>query len=254
MNTSTSILLLGETGNGKSQLGSFLLGNSSAFYVSNDPDSVTKDVQEVWGLNHKLQIIDTPGFEDSFGNEQNNINKIVEYVRNKKINAIIILFNFHQANKLSLHIKEILIDIFRFFPQKDFFEHVGFVFSNSYSYYLKRNKKQKLKKYDFINNDVINLLEETKKEIPEIKISKDKKFPIFFINSNLEDIDEDSKEEGKRLIAWASSLNPFGNLNLNKIEAKIKRRVPEYRNIRMNSHFDKSIKYIKYSKQMRYKE
>lgn len=90
MNISTSILLLGETGNGKSQLGNFLLENSSAFYVSNDPDSVTKDFQEAWGLNHKLQIIDTPGFEDSFGNEQNNINKIVEYIRNKKLKIIIL--------------------------------------------------------------------------------------------------------------------------------------------------------------------
>lgn len=54
----------------------------------------------------------------------------------------------------------------------------------SYSYFLERNKEQKLMKYNFINNVVVNLLLKAKNEIPEININKDKKFPVFFIDSN----------------------------------------------------------------------
>ena len=54
----------------------------------------------------------------------------------------------------------------------------------SYSYFLERNKDQKLMKYKFINNVVVNLLLKAKNEIPEININKDKKFPVFFIDSN----------------------------------------------------------------------
>ena len=41
----------------------------------------------------------------------------------------------------------------------------------SYSYFLERNKDQKLMKYNLINNVVVNLLLKAKNEIPEININ-----------------------------------------------------------------------------------
>ena len=60
-NKTTNILLIGETGNGKSSLGDLILG-WKAFEIFRDPDSCTKDIILKRSKNDpNLAVIDTPG-------------------------------------------------------------------------------------------------------------------------------------------------------------------------------------------------
>ena len=79
-NKRTTILLLGVTGNGKSTLGNVLLGKK-VFKVGNNIDSCTSQTQIESSIVNgtQINIIDTPGFDDSNGNDIGNIEKMINY-------------------------------------------------------------------------------------------------------------------------------------------------------------------------------
>ena len=67
LSTKISLLILGATGDGKSQLGNFILNNPQAFKVSDDINSETKETIGKYGINgaENLFVIDTPGLQDT---------------------------------------------------------------------------------------------------------------------------------------------------------------------------------------------
>ena len=71
----TSILILGETGNGKSSLGNFILNKENAFSTSDNTSSETKETNGKYGEGDtkNIFVIDTPGLQDPEGKDKINL-------------------------------------------------------------------------------------------------------------------------------------------------------------------------------------
>jgi GTP-binding protein EngB required for normal cell division len=93
-----TILIIGETGVGKSYIGNKLL-ETTAFHTSANINSTTKKIQshiktislpQEHGL-MDLEVVDTPGIGDTDGESIEFLDKIVEYIRTHTINIIAIV-------------------------------------------------------------------------------------------------------------------------------------------------------------------
>ncbi|EMD42385.1 AIG1 family protein, partial [Entamoeba histolytica KU27] len=86
----TKLLLIGETGNGKSSLGNFILKND-VFTVSDSTISETRDVvgENGKGDRKDLIVIDTPSLQESKEFNEKFLNNIVDIVQEEEgINGI----------------------------------------------------------------------------------------------------------------------------------------------------------------------
>lgn len=156
----SSIIVLGETGTGKSTFCNNLCLQPKCV-VGEGLNSETEKVQGIKceGAYNDIFIIDTPGLNDSNGPEQDelNINQMNEYIRqNPRIKGIIILLKFTD-NRLTGSVKKSLKAFCDMFPMNDFWNHVIFILSHFYA--NSPEEKQKRKK---------NLLKNYKQEIKEI--------------------------------------------------------------------------------------
>ena len=98
------VVMLGESGAGKSSLGNCLLGldSTAGFKVSSETNSCTKDTREIRGFwiknGSECVIIDTPGLNDSDNEDTDHIRGIVEFLRQKgRVNCFLVVRNGHNV-------------------------------------------------------------------------------------------------------------------------------------------------------------
>jgi predicted GTPase len=251
-----SLLLLGETGDGKSQLGNFILNNPKAFKVSDDIYPETKETKGDFGINgaENLFVIDTPGINDTEGKDKEYLEQMAEYVKkHNSLHSIIIVLNF-EVDRLAIYLQDMLKIFIKMFPIPNFWDHVGFVFTHYYSAMKKKNEAKKNLKIEKFSEMIIDLMNNLKKIVKDIIIPKRNNLRFYFVDTEMESIedkDEHSIEEINRLIGWASSLETFETDKVKKVDNKVIHTKYETRKIKTNSKWNKNVEIINYIEEKR---
>ena len=248
-----SLLLLGATGDGKSQLGNFILNNPKSFKVSDDINSETKETRGEYGINgaEDIFVIDTPGLQDTEEEDKKILWQMADYVRNhKSLNAIIIVLNF-QTDRLSNYIQDMLKIFINMFPIPNFWDHVSFVFTHYYNEMIEINEKKKPNKIEKFTNLIMELMKSFQKIIKDITIPNKSNFRFYFVDTemeNLEDKNTNSIDEINRLVGWASSLKTFETDKIEKVDNKVISVRYEYDTKKTGSTMKKNIETVYYVK------
>lgn len=223
----SSIIILGETGTGKS---SFInnLCQAPKCKVGLGLDSETEEVLGVKcdGYYKDIFMIDTPGLNDSNGEEQDerNINLMNQFIKNNpRIKGIIILLKFTD-NKLTGSIKKSLKIFYDMFPLNNFWSHVAICFS----YYYDTNPEAKIQRKNLLiknyEKEFKKIMQQSKLEHKDFVIPEDIK--MFFCE--LKNPDEETKLEIKKVIDYLKIKEQMFKKIEEKIEEpKIKESIKE---------------------------
>ena len=137
-----NLLLVGETGTGKSSLGNFIVGEE-VFEVSDDADACTKNtIRKISKLDPQISVLDTPGLQDSKGRDKVHYDQMVKIINEMKhLHLIVIVLNFTNP-RFTLSIQYMIKFLCNLFP-KNFAKHVAIVFTHyDHDYQMKINKKK----------------------------------------------------------------------------------------------------------------
>ena len=205
-----NLILIGETGTGKSSFGNFALGIENGFEVSDDPESCTKDtIRKISQIDPLISIVDTPGLQDSKGRDRIHYEKMLKIIKQmENLHFILIVLNFtcpRNTSSLQYMIK-FLCNVF----PRNFAHHVGIVFTHyDHDYQMKINKKKSdpREKRKTLIKEIMELISQTTNE--ELFLGP----PVYYLDSYIDD--DNSKEELNRLFAFAKTLKPIENIREN---------------------------------------
>lgn len=213
---SYTFVFLGNTGTGKSNLSNFISNFKLNFKVGEDLKSETTESRLGKFIDEdgtEFQVIDTPGFLDSQGEEveKKNLENINQFLSNTtRIGTVFVLSSF-QSKRVDFSFLNSLKELCRMFPLKDFWNHFAVIWTN----YIERNERikvEKKKKFDTQFMEIIKpVLEEMNKELG-IEIPNEIK--MFYGDFFMED-----------------RTNPETINCLQEIKAFIKSNKPLYKNI-----------------------
>jgi hypothetical protein len=218
----SSIIVLGETGTGKSSFCNNLCIEPKCI-VGEGLNSETERVQGIRceGIYNDIFIIDTPGLNDSNGSEQDahNINIMNEYIRqNPRIKGIIILLKFTD-NRITGSVKDSLKAFADMFPMNEFWSHVIFILSHFYANTPEEKERRKEKLLRNYKLEIKEIMKQTKIVHPNFNIPEDIK--IFFCE--LKNPNEETKAEISNAIQFLREKQQmFKKIEVREEEPKVK--------------------------------
>ena len=203
-----SFILLGKTGAGKSSL-SNNIAKEQLFKVGDSFSSCTTETSAQTIFDKKnncyLFTIDTPGFEDSEGRDNDNIEKMKNFIKeNERIKCIVIVIPF-TLTRCDKSLQNSIKIIAELFPLDKFWEHVIIVWSHYEP--NKTKQKEKIEK-DFIKSldGLFNDLEKNQ------KISKPNDLKMKFIDSDPDLVGEEklnSERAAEELVKDIIDMKPM---------------------------------------------
>ena len=144
-------LFLGKTGVGKSLCIKVLSSNKN-IKVSDSKKSCTKEIEgynceipsSLFSSGLKYKLIDTPGLNDSDGDDSAIVSKIKSYLTDKslKVKGIFIFLNFQDVRFGNAE-KNIIRQIFKLIPLDNFWQYVTIVFTHFYGDKRKSPEKKR---------------------------------------------------------------------------------------------------------------
>ena len=210
MEFNNSYLLLGQSQVGKSTLINILSGNESVKIG----DSKQSETSEVNSYNCKYKnfnytLIDTPGYDDSKGNDSKNYAHIKEVLMNNKykIKGVLLLISFQDGVFGESHRKG-LEKIVSLFPLDNFWDYIIIVFTKTFCDEdddIKDLKKKTLNCYKEIFDTLISAFNKTK-NIKKVNFSS---INNVFINSKINKRIIKNQEELMSILENNSKLDPF---------------------------------------------
>ena len=151
------IILIGESGTGKSLLGNYLL-NSNKFKYGSNMNSITKTLQKE-SIDSSLSVIDMPGVYDSQNTDEKNFKDVLDTIKKNpdsyKTSLVLIVLNFANP-RFNDKIKKMIKFICELFP-KDLGKHIAIVFTN---YIEALSKDEKFYKKEEYAPKIMNLISE----------------------------------------------------------------------------------------------
>ena len=198
------VIVLGETGVGKSNFGNFLI-KSQKFKISSSTNSETQQVS--YGESSQIIVIDSPGINDSSLDdeeieEKHLIDIVKEFKQAKYLNTILILLNYQQP-RLSRNLK-IMIKLFcSIFKISLFMKHLGIVFTRCFDEDGRPSEEELAQRRNEWDQQIKLIIKSTliNEELTDDKIQ------YFFVNLNPKKskLEKGTEEEMKRLKLWIIS-------------------------------------------------
>ena len=209
------VIILGETGVGKSNFGNFLIKDNK-FEISPSPNSMTLNVQQ--GESKEIIVLDTPGVNDTSTDENIEEKHLIEITKafknEKNLNTILILLNY-QTPRLSRNLK-IMIKLFcSVFKISFFLKHLGIVFTRCYTEDGRPDDEELNQKRIEWDREIRELM---KNSLINEQLTEDK-IQYFFVNLNPKKkvLDQKTEEEMIRCKLWIVS-NEYMNTDIIKVE------------------------------------
>ena len=134
MASENCFILLGKTGVGKSTFAKILSENPN-IKIGKKLDSETKESNSYECIidDFKYSLIDTPGYDDSYGNDTKNYANIQNFLTstNHNIKGIVLIFSFQDSRFGESHRKG-LIKLTKLIPLDNFWNYVTIIFTKTF--------------------------------------------------------------------------------------------------------------------------
>ena len=194
-----TLLIIGEFSDGKSSLGNQLLGYN-AFSVGSGINPETKVIIGKKRNQDNLFVIDSPRLDNLLENKNGAI-QLIDYLKQiKKLNAILLVFNYQQL-LITSNTRALIQLLNAIFPKKNIGKHIAFIFTNSFTKKGVPSSEHKNAKFNIIFPVFKKIIEEENGFIFEKPISG------FTDIDPEEGIDSDGKLDLEKIVKWASSLD-----------------------------------------------
>ena len=167
------LVLTGETGIGKSQLGNFILQQEDRFTVGDGDNSETYSFQEntafIKDMNMNITIMDTPGLNDTSNRDFDIMNTLIEKFQNdRSIDGIILVYSFTKPRKVSKD-GELILNLKKIFGEDILKQRLKVIVTNRSTGKQFEKEKHKVQKQ---TKDIISFL--------DLKINEE---DIIFVNT-----------------------------------------------------------------------